>query len=154
MNLWNLKYMSWKNGVESASHQRWMTFKDWYPIIRASKGQDWSNISWDQYVCLALFDRTLCAEKNIHLEHKTLKTISPQNSQTRCDLCQMRWTGNVHMSMHLGGETKTCRVKQQLTWQLISHRDFNLSAQQTRNRFKDACCNFLVQLFIFPKATR
>lgn len=28
----------------------------------------------------------------------------PQNSQSRCDLCRMHWTGSVHMSKHLWRE--------------------------------------------------
>lgn len=39
----------------------------------------------------------------------TVTTLSlPQNSQSRCDLCRMHWTGSVHMSKHL---QQTNRVK-------------------------------------------
>lgn len=46
---------------------------------------------------------------NATLENGTVTTLGlPQNSQSRCDLCRMHWTGSVHMSKHL---QQTNRVK-------------------------------------------
>lgn len=41
------------------------------------------------------------------LDKTNMKILGlPQNSQSHCDLCQMRWTGSVRMLKHLWGEHK------------------------------------------------
>lgn len=67
----------------------------------------------------------------------------PQNSQSHCDLCQMHWTGNVHMSKHLWREHM--KLNKHLLWlQLNQQQQQHLLQTQSGSKVK--FCRFFQQL--------
>lgn len=87
----------------------------------------------------------------------TVTTLSlPQNSQSRCDLCRMHWTGSVHMSKHLWREQtdkqsqKTRRPWLQLNQHLLQHGGW-FAGEFWKSDFKDERSSQFVFSFFHDK---
>lgn len=94
---------------------------------------------------------------NATLENGTVTTLGlPQNSQSRCDLCRMHWTGSVHMSKHLWREQtdkqsqKTRRPWLQLNQHLLQHGGW-FAGEFWKSDFKDERSSQFVFSFFHDK---